>query len=352
VAQDANALAIYLKGSNSSLLNNGLRVEQVVDADGLGYVDFRVDGAGVGFDYDNSGTTDRVELQAANGDQVTLTRVGDYFRWTVLPDDLRGPLTAPGSSFDVVCQIVVTRTAAGSTVSNAPSRWASRDFTVTVERKIGFSPDQIAGLVLWLDAYSVSEAAGVAVGTWDDKSIFDRDATQATAGFKPLRQTDGTGRPYLDFDGTDDAMATTWAAFTAPCTVLIAASVSTFAAGRGLVQFGGLNGGRIIVSAANLVGASGADVANTTLPALDTAFVATMSKAASGAVTIRKGLGAAVSNASVLAVTAGTCGIGDTVVDAAADFQLYEVVAFDSVLSTENEARVQRYLMKKWSAGG
>lgn len=354
MALESGFLSVFLWGNSNSLSTNGLKVPQIVDADAASVIDFRIDGTAVGWDYDG-GTTDRVEIIAADAgiDSIALTRVGDRWRWTVTPEDLRGPATAPGEDFDIDVQIVVTRTTAGNTVSNAPTRWASKSFTVTVDRKIGFTPDSIAGCVLWLDAYNVTEAVAAAVATWDDKSVYDRDVTQATGANQPTRQNDGTGRPYLDFDGANDALASVWDQFTAPTTVFVAAKIDTYdGTVRGLVQVGGVGGARIAFDNANLKGATAADVANTSLPALDTPFVAVATKAAGGAVTIQKGLSAAVTQASAQAVTPGTVGIADTAVDQPADCQIYEVIVFDTVLSAENIARVVRYLQKKWNAVG
>lgn len=351
MAIEAGYILAYVWGSTQTLSTQGLKVPQVVDADGAGVIYFKLDGTAVGWDYDG-GTTDRAELIADNGDVIDLTRVGDRWAWTVTPDDLRGPLTAPGSeSSEIVCQFVVTRTTAGSTVTNAPTRWESKKFNVTLDRSIGFSPDKIAGLQLWLDAYSITEAAGAVVTTWDDKSVYDRDVTEATN--KPTRQTDGTGRPYLDFDGTNDLLASVWDQFGDPTTLIIVGKIDTYdATVRGFVQVGGTGGVRIAFDNANLKGISGADVANTSLPALDTPFVAVATKAASGDVTIQKGLAAAVTTVSVQAVTDGTVTIGDTAADSPADCQLYEVIVYDTVLSAENIARNVRSLQKKWAATG
>jgi len=50
--------------------------------------------------------------------------------------------------------------------------------------------------------------AGQTVGKILDKSGRGNHATQATLAQRPTYQIDGTGRPYLSFDGVDDGMAT------------------------------------------------------------------------------------------------------------------------------------------------
>lgn len=349
MAIESNFLKIRVYGSALDPVSNGVRVAQVIDADGLGYVEFTIDGRGLGWDYSSS--TDLVYLVAENGDSVTLSRVGDVFRWTVAPDDLRSAGTAPGSTLSLSCTIIVERTTGADPVTNPPGRWTSREFTVTIDRKQGFSPDSISGLALWLDAYSfASTSAGTAVATWDDKSVYDRDAAQSTGANQPTVQFDGTGRPHVLFDGSNDQMATAWAQFGAPCTVFVAAQCDTQdATTRGIVQVGGTGGPRIAFNATNLKALSGTDVANTTLPALDTTFVGTATKASGGSIKAQYNLVAIVDGGGTQAVTAGVVELGDTTADAAAAVRIYEVLVFDSVLSAANLAKVQRYLLKKWT---
>jgi len=356
MAGKANYLQVSVFGQSFNLVSSGLQVAQFVDADGLGYVDFTIDGTGLGWDYDG-GTTDRVELIGAN-DVITLTRVGDRWRWTIQPDDLYGNSTSPGSTFSVTCHIAVTRTTAGDTATNAPSRWASQGFTVTVERVIGFSPDSISGLIGWYSAYDLTTAVAGQVSSWEDRSRYGFDLAQGTSGQQPKRYNNGDGRPYLLFDGTDDNMLTAAGAlggdlFGTASTAIVVAQIDSYdATTRGIVQVGGTNGGRIAFNSSNLKGLSGSDVANTSLPTLDAPFVATMTTTASGAITIKKGTASAVTTSSTNAVTAGVIQIGDTAADSPAAFRIHELIVWDNVLSAENQARVIRALQKIWNATG
>ena len=89
-----------------------------------------------------------------------------------------------------------------------------------------FTPDNLSGLTLWLDASdtntlwedtSATTTATTVVGRWDDKSGNGNNATQSNASYKP---TTGTrtinGLNVIDFDGTDDAMALPSALYTLP----------------------------------------------------------------------------------------------------------------------------------------
>lgn len=354
---EANYLSISVKNQSQSVVNVGLKIMQLVDADALGYYDFSVNGTALGWDYDG-GTTDRVEMIAETGEVETLTRVGDYWRLTVTPEIFGSPASAPGETVSKTCQIVVTRTTGGDTAANAPGRWSSKAFPVTIDRRIGFSPRRISGLVAWYSAYSLTEAVAGQVASWDDKGPYDFDLAQATSGQQPKRYNDGTGRPYLLFDGTDDNLLTAAQAnggdqFGAACTIFVAGQIDTRdATVRGVVQVGGTNGARLAFDNTNLKGISGSDVANTTLPSLDDAFVATVTKTAGGAITVKKGLAAAVTQASSASVTPGIIQIGDEAADSASAFRLYELIVFSSVLTSEQQAQIIRYLQKQWNANG
>jgi hypothetical protein len=71
-----------------------------------------------------------------------------------------------------------------------------------------FSPTDIAGLQLWLDASQiVGLNDGDPVATWSDLSGNANNATQATASNKPTYKTNQiNSRPVVRFDGVDDFM--------------------------------------------------------------------------------------------------------------------------------------------------
>jgi hypothetical protein len=73
-----------------------------------------------------------------------------------------------------------------------------------------FTPSDIPGLQLWLEASAITGLADNApLTTWPDSSGNGRDATQSTAGNKPLYKTAIlSGQPVVRFDATDDRMAT------------------------------------------------------------------------------------------------------------------------------------------------
>jgi hypothetical protein len=96
-------------------------------------------------------------------------------------------------------------------------RFVKTTFVVNVGGTLNFAgagpsqtPDQIAGLKLWLKADSLSLSDGDPVSTWADSSGNGNDATQGTAGLRPLYKTNIVGgKPVVRFDGTDDYLALT-----------------------------------------------------------------------------------------------------------------------------------------------
>lgn len=76
-----------------------------------------------------------------------------------------------------------------------------------------FSPTDIAGLKLWLDASQiVGLNDGDAVATWTDLSGNSNNATQATASKQPTYQTNEVnGKPAVQTDGVDDFIRSTFA---------------------------------------------------------------------------------------------------------------------------------------------
>ena len=75
----------------------------------------------------------------------------------------------------------------------------------------GFSPPDIAGLQLWLDASQITGLNdGDAVSTWNDVSGNANNATQGTVSARPLYKTNiKNGKPALLFDGVDDGFTLT-----------------------------------------------------------------------------------------------------------------------------------------------
>jgi hypothetical protein len=71
-----------------------------------------------------------------------------------------------------------------------------------------------SGLAAWYKIDSVSSTDGTAVATWADSSPNGYDLAQGTGSLQPLYQTNEVnGLACLEFDGTDDYLVNTAAAF-------------------------------------------------------------------------------------------------------------------------------------------
>lgn len=80
--------------------------------------------------------------------------------------------------------------------------------TVPVGALRSSSPDQIAGLTLWLDNDTLSGVDGDPVSAWSNSGSLGGSADAAGSARPILKTGTPNGRPVLYFDGVDDAMAT------------------------------------------------------------------------------------------------------------------------------------------------
>lgn len=71
-----------------------------------------------------------------------------------------------------------------------------------------YSPKEISGLQLWLDASTINQADGTAVASWSDLSGNAYDAAQATTASQPTYKTNiQNGLGVVRFDGVDDFLS-------------------------------------------------------------------------------------------------------------------------------------------------
>lgn len=81
-----------------------------------------------------------------------------------------------------------------------------KEFEVAYASASAWSPTDIAGCGLWLDAeQGVTKDGSNYVSVWADQSLNGKDATQSTGDYQPL-WVDAilNGKPVLRFDGSDD----------------------------------------------------------------------------------------------------------------------------------------------------
>jgi len=93
-----------------------------------------------------------------------------------------------------------------------------------------FSPLNISGLRLWFRADSLVLNDADPVGTWSDESGNATNATQATAGLKPLYKTNIiNGLPVVRWDDTNDQLLTTSLALSQPYTIFLVQKTNSLA---------------------------------------------------------------------------------------------------------------------------
>jgi hypothetical protein len=97
-----------------------------------------------------------------------------------------------------------------------------RDYTVAATTVAFTRPDQIANLVLWLQADGLVLNDNDPVATWADASGAGNGVTQSTTSKKPTFKTVIlNGKPIVRFDGIDDEMVLAGHIDASVCTVFV-----------------------------------------------------------------------------------------------------------------------------------
>ena len=224
---------------------------------------------------------------------------------------------------------------------------------------VAFTPNSIAGLVGWYDANALSGYVnGDSVSSWTDISG-GRTAVNSSVGEQPAYVTGAqNGRPVVRFDGTSDRLQATsfQDAFvgTTSATVFVAFavgpgassdteySVLDFGANDGFYRFAG----------------DGAGYLSDFRTARITAEPIGQPTSGSHYMTIRTGSSGyeVYRNSSLVESTGASWGIGanltigDNPVSAGVDFagDVFEVIYYNSQLSTSQIQQVGDYLVDKW----
>jgi hypothetical protein len=108
------------------------------------------------------------------------------------------------------------------------------------EQGAWYDPSDITTLFQDVAGTSPVTAVGQSVARVNDKSGRGNHATQATTASQPIYQIDASGRPYLNFDGVDDSLATASINFTSTSavTAFVGLQKSSDAAIGVLFEFG------------------------------------------------------------------------------------------------------------------
>lgn len=89
-----------------------------------------------------------------------------------------------------------------------PFQFSALDHSIRSIPSGVFSPIDIAGLTVWLDAgIGITKDGGNLVSNWADQSGNSNDVVQATGSYQPLwTASEQNGEPGVVFDGTDNFM--------------------------------------------------------------------------------------------------------------------------------------------------
>lgn len=235
----------------------------------------------------------------------------------------------------------------------------------------GFSPEDLDGLALWLDAAdraTIQTETGVSV--WQDKSGHGRHVTQTNATWQPAYQASGIeGHPAIDFDNVDDRLVGQDAALlrgvAGASVFIVARPKSNNTAWGGYIAVYTTNQVRFLLSQTSPTGgairglsAAGRRLASDSLQQLvhsagysSNAFLGGMEADYANATlsVYYNGLGetrASFQTSGITEDNAGALHIG--YFSNPLNALIGEVIVVESVLSTESRQEVEGYLAWKW----
>lgn len=222
----------------------------------------------------------------------------------------------------------------------------------------GFSPKNIAGLQLWLDAADSSTiSTSTGVSEWRDKSATGSKWEQTTGNNQPATGTQTlNGRNVIVFDGSNDSLsATTPLSTSLPLSFFIVQRIvattnfgMSYTAGTGdnfNVRQNSTNGLLQITTPGGTVYQDGSG----SRAGLDDilAFVVPSGASANSTLT-RNGSTLTLSNATAKPTLTGTHYIGRRSDGFYANLWVAEIIAYSTELSTTQRRVVEAYLGKKW----
>lgn len=220
-----------------------------------------------------------------------------------------------------------------------------------------WTPSQLDGLALWLDADDASTITlnGSNVSQWDDKSGNNRNASQTTATSQPTNPIDINNRRVIQFDGSDDFFSV--AEFSTSATVFILANrgQSTYpqlsgAAPSSFVPTWNINGERLEYRSVStqtilseIAGGSTAEYAFGCVQ-LDTANDEVKLNIFGGTVTT---ISQTVGSSDLKINTIGRDFAGAQQVT---DGAVAEIITLSNLVTTEDRQNVEGYLAWKWGS--
>lgn len=235
-----------------------------------------------------------------------------------------------------------------------------------------FSPSNISGLQLWLDATTglfdatsggnAVTTDGSAVARWEDQSGNGYHATQGTSNNRPVLKTSiQNGKNILRFDGSNDVLLATISASSPRTTFAVAKIASTTAAWRGLWAFNGsgTDGSLIFIfqqaGSANdkLAGgraAAGYEITYSIAPGTNFFVGSQINTLTKVSGRLNKSSAGSLTHSS-LSIGAGNetrIGAGRVVGSENWYGDIAEIISYNSELTTSDIESVENYLASKW----
>lgn len=231
---------------------------------------------------------------------------------------------------------------------------------IYVARTYGREPLEVSGCMAWYDAADTStlvDAGSGAVSTWYDKSGNGRDLTQGTGANRPTMGTRTlNGLNVVDFDGTNDRVASANITQALPVTVLAVVLSDVTTPGAGNRQILGNQSATTCPAVYGLAATpmrwaffagtqiDTGDALNTSAHTLSVNFI----NSASGEFFL-DGASIGTGNPGASGWSAEPISLGgDTAPANFWDGIIAEVAIYDSTLSAGNRQRIEAYLKSKW----
>ena len=245
-----------------------------------------------------------------------------------------------------------------------------QDLGITPGQRI-FTPTQITGCLLWVDADDQSTITHVAgsVSQWDDKSGNNYHLTQSTAAYEPTYSS-VIPYPYIEFDGNNQVLGNTDAGLIGVSdgtntmfVVFESANTTTSSPGQTLVavnergrQYYGMNINSTTAGAGGtaFMNKSAQDYScnNSTIASTTKQVVIGTRDGTDRIIYDQNGVTDTKTNSTDTSQDMFSIGASwETGRTPSADYtgKIYEVIVYDVVLSTAERNQVQNYLQTKWN---
>jgi hypothetical protein len=215
-----------------------------------------------------------------------------------------------------------------------------------------FDPSSISGLVFWVKADQITGLNdGDPVATWSDQSGNSHDATQSNASYRPAYKTGIlNGLPGVLFNGSSTYMITSAFALNQPSTVFIVGTHTNSGANGHFVDGEAGNTRALVgVGSAGFWGVAGTILGTSGVPSTPN-IVGGIFNSTSSLLSLN---GTAVTGDAGSASASGlTLGMYGTPGSNYLQGYLFEVLAYNTALSTANRQAIEGYLAWKWGLQG